>query len=199
MMEKCFITGLACKGVACEGIYHEATQQCKIVMMVNRYLGHIDGPVKETPTQKEPLAAAMRPELTGIEGKIQQILVMHPNLTRESVERLIDEERAKAAGLLTEEAAAHLVASNLGLDRQIPDISGIRWMIKGNKDARDTDNFAYAFVFKYDQGAKQSTDELRMDAVEFYNYLRESGQFTSGDFTYKLSRDGQFFQRTRGD
>ena len=41
---------------------------------------------------------------------------MRPNLTREAVERLIDEERAKAAGLLTEEAATHLVASNLGLD-----------------------------------------------------------------------------------
>lgn len=60
MMENCFITGLACKGVACEGIYHEATQQCKIVMMVNRYLGRIDGPAKtETPSPKSdsPLVA----------------------------------------------------------------------------------------------------------------------------------------------
>ena len=137
--------------------------------------------------------------MTGIEGKIQQILAMRPNLTKESVERLIDEERAKAAGLLTEEAAAHLVASNLGLDREIPDISGIKWMIKGNKDARDTDNFAYGFVFKYDQDAKQSTDELRMDAVELYNDLKQNGQLIIEDFTYKLSKDEQFFQRTRGD
>ena len=54
--------------------------------------------------------------MSGIEDIIKRILALKPNLTREAVERLIDEERAKAAGLLTEEAAAHLVASNLGLD-----------------------------------------------------------------------------------
>ena len=47
---------------------------------------------------------------------IKRILALKPNLTWEAVERLIEEERAKAEGLLTEEAAAHLVASNLGLD-----------------------------------------------------------------------------------
>jgi len=52
-----------------------------------------------------------------METMIEKILTLKPNLTREAVERLIDEERAKAAGLLTEEAAAHLVAANLGLDR----------------------------------------------------------------------------------
>lgn len=50
------------------------------------------------------------------EDIIKRILALKPKLTREVVERLIDEERAKAAGLLTEEAAAHLVASNLGLN-----------------------------------------------------------------------------------
>ncbi|HUS79180.1 MAG TPA: OB-fold nucleic acid binding domain-containing protein [Patescibacteria group bacterium] len=50
------------------------------------------------------------------EDIIKRILALKPQLTSEAVERLIDEERAKAGGLLTEEAAAHLVASNLGLD-----------------------------------------------------------------------------------
>jgi replication factor A1 len=54
--------------------------------------------------------------MSGTEDIIKRILALKPKLTREAVERLIDEERAKAAGLLTEEAAAHLVASNLGLD-----------------------------------------------------------------------------------
>jgi replication factor A1 len=54
--------------------------------------------------------------MSSIEDIIKKILALKPNLTREAVDRLIDEERAKAAGLLTEEAAAHLVASNLGLD-----------------------------------------------------------------------------------
>jgi len=54
--------------------------------------------------------------LSSTEGIIKRILALKPNLTREAVEALIEEERAKAAGLLTEEAAAHLVASNLGID-----------------------------------------------------------------------------------
>ena len=54
--------------------------------------------------------------MSGTEDIIKRILALRPRLTREAVERLIDEERSKAAGLLTEEAAAHLVASNLGLE-----------------------------------------------------------------------------------
>ena len=51
-----------------------------------------------------------------IEEIIRRILALRPELTREAVERLIDEERARAAGLLTREAAAHLVASALGVE-----------------------------------------------------------------------------------
>ena len=38
---------------------------------------------------------------------IKRILALKPNLTEEAVRELIEKERAKAAGLLTEEAAAH--------------------------------------------------------------------------------------------
>jgi len=54
--------------------------------------------------------------MSATEDVIKRILAIKPNLTREAVERLIQEEKAKAAGLLTDEAAAHLVASNLGMD-----------------------------------------------------------------------------------
>lgn len=47
---------------------------------------------------------------------IKKILALKPNLTGEAVRELIEQERAKAAGLLTEEAAAHLVASNMGIN-----------------------------------------------------------------------------------
>ncbi len=47
---------------------------------------------------------------------IKRILALKPNLTEEAVRELIEQERAKAAGLLTEEAAAHLVSSNLGIN-----------------------------------------------------------------------------------
>jgi ssDNA-binding replication factor A large subunit len=50
------------------------------------------------------------------ENIIKRILALKPSLTREAVQELIEEERVKAAGLLTEEAAAHLVASNLGIN-----------------------------------------------------------------------------------
>ncbi|KYH39189.1 MAG: Replication factor A (ssDNA-binding protein) [Candidatus Bathyarchaeota archaeon B23] len=58
----------------------------------------------------------MRATGEGVEEIIRRILALRPGLTREAVERLIDEERAKAAGLLTREAAAHLVASALGVE-----------------------------------------------------------------------------------
>jgi replication factor A1 len=54
--------------------------------------------------------------MSATEDVIKRILAVKPNLTREVVERLIQEEKAKASGLLTDEAAAHLVASNLGMD-----------------------------------------------------------------------------------
>lgn len=47
---------------------------------------------------------------------IKRILALKPNLTEEAVKELIEQERAKAAGLLTEAAAAHLVANNLGIN-----------------------------------------------------------------------------------
>src|SRR4030042_3462589 len=54
--------------------------------------------------------------MSATEDVIKRILAMKPTLTREIVERLIQEEKGKAAGLLTDEAAAHLVASSLGMD-----------------------------------------------------------------------------------
>jgi replication factor A1 len=54
--------------------------------------------------------------MSNTEDVIKKILATKPTLNREAVERLIAEEKNKAAGLLTDEAAANLVASNLGLD-----------------------------------------------------------------------------------
>ncbi len=58
----------------------------------------------------------MKDSEESVEEIIRRILALRPELTREAVERLIDEERARAAGLLTREAAAHLVASALGIE-----------------------------------------------------------------------------------
>lgn len=96
----------------CPPMWDSVAGKCKYYAVVNTlYWGQ-----QPTETAPTPIVNAMKPQLTGTGGVIQRILAMRPNLTQEAVERFIDEERAKAAGLLTEEAAAHLVASNLGLD-----------------------------------------------------------------------------------
>lgn len=46
---------------------------------------------------------------------INKILAAKPDMTKNAVLKLVEEERTKAGGLLTEEAAAYLVASNLGV------------------------------------------------------------------------------------
>ncbi len=46
---------------------------------------------------------------------INKILAAKTDMTRNAVDKLIEDEKAKASGLLTDEAAAHLVASNLGV------------------------------------------------------------------------------------
>jgi replication factor A1 len=53
--------------------------------------------------------------MSGVEDTIKRILAIRPELTKEAVRMMIEEEKAKAGGLLTEEAAAHIVASILGL------------------------------------------------------------------------------------
>lgn len=65
-------------------LIHEATGQCKIVMLVNRLLGDIDGPVKTatsgapTQTQSPLVADAMKPEAPFPELKVGGFL---PSIT----------------------------------------------------------------------------------------------------------------------
>ena len=60
--------------------------------------------------------ASKEPASTDIVGDIiNKILATKTDMTRNAVEELITKEKEKAAGLLTDEAAAHLVASDLGI------------------------------------------------------------------------------------
>ena len=60
-----------------------------------------------------PSGPSMADEVSTIIGKI---MAANPELTAKAVKKLIDAEVEKAAGLLTEDAAAHIVASNLGVE-----------------------------------------------------------------------------------
>jgi len=53
--------------------------------------------------------------MSTIDEVIRRILAIRPELTKEAVQMMIEEEKARSGGLLTEEAAAHIVASVLGL------------------------------------------------------------------------------------
>jgi hypothetical protein len=73
-----------------------------------------------------------------------------------------------------------------------PDFSEIEWMVKGNKDARDTDPFAYAFAFKY------QTDELRPEAIELYEYLTANEKLVLDGFIYTISgKEKNLFARNK--
>ena len=58
-------------------------------------------------------SAPSGPAMGDIIGKI---MVANPQMTAKAVKKLIDAEVKKAEGLLTEDAAAHIVASTLGVD-----------------------------------------------------------------------------------
>ncbi len=50
-----------------------------------------------------------------VDDIVNKILAAKPDMTKNAILKLVEEEKAKAGGLLTEEAAAYLVASNLGV------------------------------------------------------------------------------------
>ena len=60
--------------------------------------------------RKKPVSDASR-----VNDIINEILATKTDLSRAAVEKLIEEEQAKAQGLITQEAAVHLVASALGV------------------------------------------------------------------------------------
>lgn len=51
--------------------------------------------------------------MSNIDEVIKRIIALRPELTHEAVQLMIQEEKSRAAGLLTDEAAAHIVASLL--------------------------------------------------------------------------------------
>ena len=62
------------------------------------------------------------------------------------------------------------------------DVEGIEWKIKGGKDARDTDPFAYAFVYT----SRDQTD-VRDAVKEIYSLCKQYGSIQTADgFVLKL-------------
>jgi replication factor A1 len=97
---------------------------------------------------------------------IKKILALKPNLTEEAVIELIEKERAKAAGLLTEEAAAHLVSSNLGINgagERIEAKLKIRDLTPGLSDVSLTGRVIQVFPSRtFERDGKKQGKVLRM-------------------------------------
>ena len=60
MIGICFMSGMSCNADC--PLYHEATQQCKIAMALNRYLGDIDGQVAPKEPIQTPVVEATKPD-----------------------------------------------------------------------------------------------------------------------------------------
>ena len=83
--------------------------------MWEKIKGHLVATEFKTPTVKPPKteSTVFPPEYKGI---VKGILTLAPGLNEMQLRKLVDNETAKAAGLLTMEASLHLVASNLGFE-----------------------------------------------------------------------------------
>ncbi len=55
--------------------------------------------------------------MSDYEKAIMRIMERNPHLTREEIIRLIEEEKARASGLLTDDAAAQILAARMGISR----------------------------------------------------------------------------------
>lgn len=55
--------------------------------------------------------------MSDYEKAIMRIMEHNPHLTREEIIRLIEEEKARASGLLTDDAAAQILAARMGISR----------------------------------------------------------------------------------
>jgi len=72
-------------------------------------------PMIEIPDKKAAPPMTTGDETRRVDAVIKQIQSQKPHLTEAAVRDLIKQENAKTAGLLTEEAAAHLVAASLDI------------------------------------------------------------------------------------
>lgn len=72
---------------------------------------------KPVPRKQEEKPAPPPSELEGkkIQDIVKQMKGMDPTLTDEAIQKLVEEEKAKAQGLLTTEAALYLIASSWGI------------------------------------------------------------------------------------
>jgi hypothetical protein len=68
-------------------------------------------------------------------------------------------------------------------------LDGVKWLIKGGAQAPPDAGFAYVFTTDKNGNPNQYADLV--------DYLKQSGPVKLEDYTYSLSKDGKFLQRSR--
>lgn len=145
------------------------------------------------------------------EAVIKRILTLRPHMTRDVIERLIEDERAKAAGLLTEEAAAHLVASNLGLGKPVEDNSLCH--IPANDILALVDEIEalaqklrnlglQGFSLRGEKQTKAKGDAIELDldvsGIQFYQKNKQpAGPGAKWGWTWAYEREGDYHDESK--
>lgn len=91
-------------------------KQVRITMTNQNVRGEMRDILWGWPVEGETPPKSTTEALKNYDTIVKKILEDKPSLTMKAVEKLVEDERAKAAGLLTEEAAAYLVATSLSVD-----------------------------------------------------------------------------------
>ena len=115
-------------------------------------------------------------------------------LSQSQVEKLlniIDEsERCllEARSLLSMNVSTKQVQTPV--QQRTPNISGIKWRVKGGGLAGPSDDFA--FNFTQDRDGKVSREKSPI-----VDYIKQKGPFQAEGYEVTLSKDGKFLQRKR--
>lgn len=139
----------------------------------------------ETTTPK--LTESEEERLEGYDDEAKKIIKtiqeQKPNLTVEAIANLIQEERTKAAGLLTTTAATYLVATNIGVSL---DGSKVKWVPTRDEVANITGNWKVGKYGKY---------TFSKDYPDLVDAIKESYQerLDYGNFYFKLGGDSDDF------
>lgn len=91
-------------------------KQVRIQILQQNVRGEVKDVLYGHPVEGSPVEQRKMDEPSKTDAIINAILNAQPGYTREGVKKLVDDERAKAAGLLTEQTAAYLVAQTLKVD-----------------------------------------------------------------------------------
>jgi len=118
--------------------------------------------------------------VTGSQSQIEKLM----RIIEESERGLLE-----VRSILTSSASAKLVTQTQ-VQQITPNITGVKWRVKGGRAAGSGDDFA--FDFTQDRDGKVTRDK-----APIVDYIKQRGSFRVDSYEVTLSKDGKFLQRVR--